>query len=103
MVTTLSIIPRCIVCLLLIVAADFTSPRVAARAQGEAPTLTPDETVEAGMAGGETRLFRVTMSAGQYLRVVVEQRGIDLTVALIGPGSNRLLEMDSPNGSYGPE
>lgn len=103
MLTTLPIIPRCIVCLLLIVAADFTSPRVAARAQGEAPTLTPGETVEAGMAGGETRLFRVTTSAGQYLRVVVEQRGIDLAVALVGPGSKRLLEMDSPNGSYGPE
>jgi tetratricopeptide (TPR) repeat protein len=35
--------------------------------------------------------------------VVVEQQGIDVTVALVGPGQKRLLEMDSPNGNYGPE
>ncbi|MCA1567048.1 MAG: tetratricopeptide repeat protein [Acidobacteria bacterium] len=55
------------------------------------------------MAGGETQLFRIALVAGQYLRVVVEQQGIDVAVALIAPGQKRLLEVDSPNGNYGPE
>lgn len=103
MLTPSHTVLRRVVCLLIILAAGFTSPEVAARAQGETPTLVPGETFKGEMAGGETRLFYITMSAGQYLRVVVEQRGIDLAVALVGPGQKRLLEMDSPNGNYGPE
>jgi CHAT domain-containing protein/Tfp pilus assembly protein PilF len=55
------------------------------------------------MAGGETHLYRVTLGVGQYLRVVVEQKGIDVAVTLISPGGARLLEVDSPNASYGAE
>ncbi|HEV2707281.1 MAG TPA: CHAT domain-containing tetratricopeptide repeat protein [Pyrinomonadaceae bacterium] len=55
------------------------------------------------MAGGETHLFRVALSEGQYLRVVVVQQGIDVAVSLISPDARRLSEVDSPNGSYGAE
>lgn len=103
MLTSRQIIARCVACLLMTAAVGFAPQASAARRQTAAPTLAPGETFKGEMAGGETRLFSITMSAGQYLRVVVEQRGIDLAVALVGPGQKRLLEMDSPNGNYGPE
>ncbi len=103
MLTPRQIISRCVTCLLMTAAVGFAPQASAARRQTAAPTLAPGETFKGQMAGGETRLFYITMSTGQYLRVVVEQRGIDLAVALVGPGQKRLLEMDSPNGNYGPE
>ena len=91
------------ICLLLAAASGLTLQTTAAQSQIVPHMLAPGETFKGEMAGGETRLFQIRMSAGQYLRVVVEQRGIDLVVGLVGPGQKRLLAMDSPNGSYGPE
>jgi tetratricopeptide (TPR) repeat protein len=34
---------------------------------------------------------------------VVEQRGIDVAVTLLGPDGKQILEVDSPNGDRGPE
>ncbi|HWT01226.1 MAG TPA: CHAT domain-containing tetratricopeptide repeat protein [Pyrinomonadaceae bacterium] len=75
----------------------------AARGQAEIPALAIGRPVEGKMDGGETRLFRAELAAGEYLRAVVEQKGIDLAVALVGPDKKRLMEIDSPNGEYGPE
>ncbi|HEX7312551.1 MAG TPA: CHAT domain-containing tetratricopeptide repeat protein [Pyrinomonadaceae bacterium] len=96
----------CIVYLAVVMAAGgLAAPSRASLpgAQADVPLPAVGEPLRSEMAGGETQLFRVALSAGQYLRVVVEQRGIDVAVALVGPGQKRLLEMDSPNGSYGPE
>ncbi len=46
------------------------------------------------LAGGQQHLYQLTLSAGQYLHVVVEQRGIDVVVTLFGPDGNKLLEVD---------
>lgn len=75
----------------------------AANPQAGAKTLTLGEVFKGEMNGGEAQLFRITVNAGQFLRVVVEQQGIDVAVTLVGPSQKRLLEMDSPNGNYGPE
>jgi tetratricopeptide (TPR) repeat protein len=55
------------------------------------------------LAGGQTHYYQLTLSAGQYLHLIVEQRGIDLVVMLLGPGGEKLAEVDSPNGAQGPE
>jgi CHAT domain-containing protein/tetratricopeptide (TPR) repeat protein len=97
------IIARCVTCLFLTAALWLAPKASAARPQTDAHALAPGETFKGEMAGGETRLFHITLGAGQYLRVVVEQHGIDVAVALVGPGRKRLLEADSPNGAHGPE
>ncbi len=97
------IISRCIICLLVFLSGSLAPHKSAAYAQAEMTTIAAGETVKVEMAGGATRLFRIVLSAGQYLRVVVEQQGIDVAVALVGPGQKRLVEIDSPNGNYGPE
>jgi CHAT domain-containing protein/Tfp pilus assembly protein PilF len=65
--------------------------------------LKEDTPIERQLAGGETHVYRVELMAGQYLHLVVDQRGIDVVVAIISPDNKPLVEVDSPNGSQGPE
>ena len=68
-----------------------------------AATLEPGKAIERAMAGGEAHDYKVPLKAGQFLHVVVDQRGIDVVVRLLGPGGKRIAEVDSPNGDRGPE
>ncbi|MET0626222.1 MAG: CHAT domain-containing protein [Pyrinomonadaceae bacterium] len=74
----------------------------AARAKGEPERLTPGRKVERSIARGEEQLFAVGLDSGQFARVVVEQRGVDLIVSVHGPGGES-FEVDSQNGTHGPE
>jgi CHAT domain-containing protein/Tfp pilus assembly protein PilF len=65
--------------------------------------LEPNKPVEREMTGGEAHYYEVMMLSGQYLYVVVDQRGIDVAVSLLGPDDNKLIEVDSPNGAHGIE
>ena len=59
--------------------------------------------VERELKAGEMHAYIVRLTSGQYLRVVVEQKGIDVAVRLFGPDGQKLTEVDSPNGKEGPE
>ena len=59
--------------------------------------------IERDLKGGESHSYRVMLNAGQYLHVVVEQKGIDVVVKLSGPDAQEIAEVDSPNGTQGPE
>lgn len=67
------------------------------------PTLEPGKPIERPLAGGETHRYLVSLSAGEYLQVLVDQRGVDVAVTLIAPDGQKLAEMDSPNSTQGPE
>ena len=73
------------------------------RSEPAVPRLELGKPLERELAGGQSHAYSVTLSAGQYLHVVVEQRGIDVVVTLFGPAGQKLLEVDSPNGDQGPE
>jgi CHAT domain-containing protein/Flp pilus assembly protein TadD len=47
------------------------------------------------MRGGEQHTYQVRLNAGQYVRVVVEQKGIDVVLALLGTDGKPLLEVDN--------
>ena len=76
---------------------------VSAQAAQEPQTLAPGTPVEREIAGGQTHTYQLTLAAGQYLHVVVDQRGIDVVVGLFGPDGKQIIEVDSPNGTQGPE
>ncbi len=78
-----------------------TSP--AAQGEAEARTLKLGEPVERELAGGQQHAYQITSSAGQYLNVVVEQRGIDVAVVLLGPDGKQLFEFDNERRNQGPE
>ena len=59
--------------------------------------------IERSMQGGEVHKYQVTLSTGQYLKVVVDQRGVDVVVTAFRPDGVKMSEVDSPNGTQGPE
>lgn len=65
--------------------------------------LDPHKPVERAMSGGDIHAYRISLEAGQFLRAVVEQRGIDVVVTVVGPAGERLAEVDSPTGTSGAE
>jgi CHAT domain-containing protein/Tfp pilus assembly protein PilF len=59
--------------------------------------------LERDLAVGEIHSYRVMLTAGQYMRAVCDQRGIDVVVTLLSPGNQRLMEIDNPIGDWGLE
>lgn len=53
--------------------------------------------------GSRADFFTLQLRAGDFLRVTVEQQGIDVVVSLLDAGGITLLTVDSPNGTSGPE
>lgn len=53
--------------------------------------------------GGDAHNYEVSLLSGQFLHVIVEQEGMDITASLFDPQGTRLTRVDSLNGEYGPE
>jgi tetratricopeptide (TPR) repeat protein len=51
--------------------------------------------LQAVLADGQSREYRLQLRAGEYARVVVEQRSVDVTVTGLGPRGNELFSVDS--------
>ena len=72
--------------------------------EGVAPTsLTSGHASEGVLRGGEKQTYFFHAENGQFIHVEVEQIGIDVAVTVISPGQKKVAEMDTQNGSYGPE
>ena len=54
--------------------------------------LLASEPVERELTSDETHTFRLTLTAGEYLRVAVEERGMNLVLTLVGPAGQMLAE-----------
>jgi tetratricopeptide (TPR) repeat protein len=59
--------------------------------------------IERELKGGETHYYELPVKAGDYVALIVDQRGIDVLVRLQAPDGAIVAEVDSPNGSQGPE
>src|SRR5262245_28116747 len=77
---------------------------LSAKAQQQDPANPPLlANIERELKGGETHSYRVSLKAEQFLHADVEQKGIDLIVAVFGPDGKQITESDSPNDRWGPE
>ena len=80
--------------------------RSAAKGEAHDITLTPLEVgkpIERQIGGGQTHRYSIRLEAGQLLDATVEQKDVDVAVVLLGPSGETVLEVDSPNGTNGPE
>lgn len=59
--------------------------------------------IERQLSGGESHSYQLTVTKGQYAKVIVDQRGIDVVVSLFGPDGKLITAVDNPNGSQGAE
>src|SRR5262245_6354119 len=79
------------------------SERGAAQSVQESVSLEPGKLVERELSSGQSHSYKITMISGQYLHVAVEQRGIDVAVALFTPDGKKIGEVDSEKTTVGPE
>jgi CHAT domain-containing protein/Tfp pilus assembly protein PilF len=55
------------------------------------------------LSGGDVHTYALSLQVNQYVRVLVEQLGINVALRLRDPQKRLLVEMDSPGGANGPE
>ncbi len=68
--------------------------RVSAQVGSEPMALVSGQSVEREIVGGQTHTYQLLLTAGQFMRVVVEQKGIDVAVALVVPDGKQLIEVN---------
>src|SRR5262249_24582260 len=65
--------------------------------------LEPGKPIERELAGGQSHTYQLTLADGQYVNLVVDQRGIDVVVKLFGPDGKAIMEFDSESRAQGQE
>ena len=63
--------------------------------QSQQTKLIVGQPIAREMRGGEKHAYQVMLNAGQYVRVVVEQKGIDVVFGLLGEEEKPLFEVDN--------
>src|SRR5262245_61637237 len=60
--------------------------------------LTMGSAIERELSPGQSHAYRVTASAGDFMRITIAKRGVDVSADLIGPDSVKRLQADAePN------
>jgi len=93
------VVPVVVITLLTLLA----SAPAASQTDQNAPALESGKPIVRELAAGESHSYRLTLAAGQFCYVIVDQRGIDVVVELFDAAGKKLLEVDSPNDRQGPE
>ncbi|MEW6756741.1 MAG: prolyl oligopeptidase family serine peptidase [Acidobacteriota bacterium] len=87
---------------ILVAALALSSGLLRAQDAGEA--LLDVGAVQTGQLGpGETRGYPAVLGKGDYVKVVAQQKGVDLVLTVLDPDGAKCAEVDSPNGAFGPE
>ena len=81
-------------------AANFRGP---IQEPAEVKSLELGKLITRELKGGQSHSYEVSLAAGQYAYVGVDQKGIDVVVKLFAPDGKLITEVDNPNGSQGLE
>jgi CHAT domain-containing protein/tetratricopeptide (TPR) repeat protein len=79
------------------------SERSAAQSDQESKSLEPSKLIQRDISGGQTHSYKITITSGQFLQVVVKQQGIDVSVTLLAPDGKKISEVDSDHLIVGSE
>src|SRR5262249_32632971 len=69
----------------------------------ENTALDPGQPIEEELSGAQTHLYRIALAEHRYANVVVEQRGVDVTLQLRDAAGKLLVEVDSESRLQGQE
>jgi len=65
--------------------------------------LIAGKSIERELSGGKSHSYSVIMTSGQYLQIVVEQRGMNVVVVVFTPDGKQVCEVDSDQAIEGTE
>src|SRR6185436_1722233 len=71
--------------------------------QDDIAQLEPGKYFERKLEGGKAHFYEIRLDGEQFLRVVVDQRGIDIALKLFGPDGGQLSSVDDRRGERGQE
>jgi hypothetical protein len=69
----------------------------------ESNSLELGKPVERELSHGHAHSYKIMLTSGQYLQIVVKQRGIDVAVAIFTPESKKIGDVDSEHMVEGSE
>jgi CHAT domain-containing protein len=69
----------------------------------EAQVLERGKPIRRELSGGEQHSYQIRLNTDQFLRVVVEQKGIDVVVHVLGLDGKQIMEFDSESRPEGQE
>lgn len=72
-----------------------------AQASGREPALHLNQPVERELSREEVHTYPVTLRAGEFMQVRVEQKGIDVVLSIHSAGGKMLTMVDTPTGQKG--
>src|SRR6185295_18608752 len=78
-------------------------PACAPGTDGQVQRLDPGMVIERELGGAQSHLYAIVVPTKQFLRVIVDQRGIDLAATICGPDGKQIARVDRPSGANGPE
>lgn len=81
----------------------ISSCALSAIAQEQPRALALNSPIERELGAGQRHGYTLNLKPNQIAHVIVEQRGVDLVVAVISPDGRTLFEVDSPTGTHGNE
>jgi len=94
-----------VLCLLSLLASEAPGARLApatANVQSTHDVITAGVPVERDLTGGQTHVYQLPLDAEQCVRIAVEQRGVDVAIAILD-GSGRTLREENRLGEQGTE
>ncbi|HEY9432366.1 MAG TPA: tetratricopeptide repeat protein [Blastocatellia bacterium] len=69
----------------------------------DARPLEAGKPIRRELAGGQRHAYRFSLGADQFLKVIVEQQGVDVVAQVSGPDGKQILEFDSESRPQGQE
>jgi hypothetical protein len=89
--------------IVVVVSLCLCKGATATQTESTANSLERDKPIERSINAGETHSYTLTLTSGQYAHIAVDQRGVDVVVSIFAPDGTKLVQVDMPNGLYGPE
>src|SRR5262245_3495762 len=71
--------------------------------QADATELRSGLKIQREISGKQSHNYWLELIAGQYVRVIAWQDGVDVVLRLSAPDGKMIIEVDSPNNTHGPE
>jgi CHAT domain-containing protein len=107
-------IPKCAalaiiagLCVLLVTGShpdvSSTAAQPRARRLPDVSVLEQGQTIERRLTRGDDHRFRLALTQGEYVRVIVEQRGIDVVAQTLDPSGSPIAEFEDEIRRYGEE
>jgi CHAT domain-containing protein/Tfp pilus assembly protein PilF len=84
-------------------AQETTSPQGGAVDEKDVRPLEQGRPVKRELSSGQQHIYQLRLSAGQFLKAIIEQQGIDVVAQISGPDGKQILEFNSERRLQGQE